>query len=184
MTAPVGRPERIEYADNVAHYIARVPEGDPRAPMAAQIQDLFDALSDVTEENAVYRYAPGKWSIRQTIGHLADTERVLGYRALCLARGETKELPGFDENLYVEMAPFDSRTVEDLKAEFAAVRASTILLFQHFPSDAWKRRGAANGNPASVRGLAYTIVGHVRHHIALLQERYLPGLRVRGDAGL
>ena len=181
MTTPVGRPRSDEYWEGVAHYIARVSEDDPRGPMAAQIQDLAAAFSPVTEANAGYRYAPGKWSIRQTLGHLADTERVLSYRALCLARGETKELPGFDEDTYVAHAAFDQRTLEDLMAEFAAVRASTVLLFSHLPSDAWLRRGRANGNPASVRGLAYTIVGHARHHIAIFNERYLPGLSAVGD---
>jgi hypothetical protein len=181
MTTPIGHPDPTEFGTNVAHYIARVHEDDPRAPMVAQMKDLTDALSPVTEANAAHRYAPAKWSIRQTIGHLADTERVLSYRALCLARGETKELPGFDEDTYVANAPFDQRTLEDLRAEFAAVRASTILLFGHLPPEAWLRRGTANGKPTSVRGLAYVIVGHVRHHIAILEERYLPGLRA--DAG-
>jgi hypothetical protein len=183
MTAPVGRPDPAEFANNVAHYIARVPEDDPHTPLAVQVDELFSVLAPVTERTASYRYEPGKWSIRQTIGHLADTERVLSYRAMCFARGETKELPGFDENLFVAHAPFDDRTLEDLKAEFAAVRASTVFLFAHMPADAWLRRGVANRNPASVRALAFTIVGHVRHHIALLNERYLPGLGVRGEQG-
>jgi len=183
MTAPVGRPDAPEFGSNVSHYIARVPEPDPREPLAAQPRELFQLLSPVTEENASYRYGPGKWSIRQTIGHLADTERVLSYRAMCFARGETKELPGFDENLFVAHAPFDDRTLEDLKAEFAAVRASTVLLFRHMPMDAWLRRGVANRNPVSVRALAFTIVGHVRHHIAILGERYLPGMPAREEQG-
>jgi len=173
----IGRPTSEEVSNAVAHYVARVPEDDPRAPMRAQPEELFAMLADVTDETASYRYAPDKWSIRQTIGHLADTERVLSYRALCFARGERQSLPGFDENSYVDHAPFDARSVDDLKAEFATVRASTILLFEHFTPEAWLRRGFANGNPASVRGLAYTIVGHVRHHMAILAERYVPGLR-------
>jgi hypothetical protein len=183
MTAPVGRPDAAEFGRNVAHYLARVPEDDPRAPLAAQVDELFSILSPVTERTASHRYEPGKWSVRQTIGHLADTERVLSYRAMCFARGETKELPGFDESLFVAHASFDDRTLDDLKAEFAAVRASTLLLFRHMPTEAWGRRGIANGNPASVRALAFTIIGHVRHHIAILGERYLPGLRARGEHG-
>jgi hypothetical protein len=181
MTAAVGRPEPAEFASNVAHYIARVPEDDPRPPLAKQVDELFSLLLPVTEHTASYRYEPGKWSIRQTIGHLADTERVLSYRAMCFARGETKELPGFDENLFVAHAPFDDRTLEDLKAEFAAVRAATILLFRHLSAEAWLRRGVANRNPASVRALAFTIVGHARHHLVILGERYLPGLRAREE---
>jgi len=178
----IGRPDPGEFGNNVAHYISRVMEDDPRAALETQLEQLFAVLSPVTEENASHRYAPGKWSIRQTIGHLADTERVLSYRALCFARGETKELPGFDEDTYVAHAAFDERTVEDLKTELTAVRNSTRQLFANLPREAWLRRGVANGNPASVRALAYTIVGHMRHHIAILDERYLPVLRTTGTA--
>jgi hypothetical protein len=173
---PIGRPEPAEYSQTVAHYIARVPEDDPLASMAPQVHEFRDRLSHVTEAAAGHRYAPGKWTIRQTVGHLADTERILGYRALCLARGERAPLPGFDENAYVDQAPFEARTLADLLAEFAAVRESTRHLFDALGADAWLRRGVANGNPISVRGLAYTIVGHVRHHTTILEERYFPGL--------
>ena len=172
----VGRPNSFEYSDTVAHYIARVPEDDPRVPMADQTRELLAAMSVVTESNASHRYAPGKWSIRQTIGHLTDTERILGYRALCLARGEQTPLPGFDENAYVELAPFDSCSLEDLKADFATARDCIVRFFQKLDRDAWLLRGTANCRPASVRGLAYTMVGHVRHHMAILHERYFPGI--------
>lgn len=176
MRVPSGRPAPSEYSDFQQPYVSKVPEDDPLAPMSVQPDELAALLSVVSEHNAGYRYAPGKWSIRQTIGHLSDTERILSYRAVCIARGEQGSLLAFDEDAYVAHAAFDDRTFEDLTAEFVAVRASTRHLFRHLDRDAWLRIGTANGKPISVRALVYVIVGHARHHMGILGERYLPGL--------
>ena len=128
-------------------------------------------------EGERYRYAPGKWSVRELVGHLIDTERIMAYRAVCVARGETASLPGFDENAYVANATFDDYPLPELLNEFVHVREGHLGFFRHLHPEAWLRTGLANHNPISVRALAWVMVGHVRHHMAVLQEHYLPHLR-------
>ena len=130
----------------------------------------------IAPEDELFRYAPDKWSVRQTFGHLIDTERVMGYRAFCIARGEVKPLPGFDEKEYVARADSDERSVKELAHEFAAVRHANLWAIRSWTEDDWNRVGNANGKPVSARAIAYIMAGHVRHHMALLRERY--GLEV------
>ena len=118
----------------------------------------------------------GKWSVRQVVGHLIDTERVMGYRAFAIGRGEAKPLPGFDENAYVAQANSDERSVKELAHEFAAVRHANLWVIRHWSPEDWDRTGNANGKPVSARAITYIMAGHVRHHMALLRERY--GLEV------
>ena len=138
----------------------------------AWLSDLLRIEPRLDDERAQYRYAPDKWSIKEVIGHITDAERIIGYRALAVARGEMKSLPGFDENAYVENAKFDAWPLGQLAETFALVRRSHIVLFRNFPEEAWTRRGLANDSPVSVRGLVYTILGHERHHLGVLRERY------------
>lgn len=170
---PLGRPEAGEYNPYFDVYISKVAESDPRPLLETQLEDFLSFLGTIDESRAGHRYAEGKWSIRQVIGHLADTERVMAYRALCIARGEQASLPGFDENAYIEHSPFERCTLAELGAEFAAVRRATIHLCRHLTDADWHRIGTANKHPASPRAIAYIMVGHVRHHVAILQERYL-----------
>lgn len=121
-------------------------------------------------------YAPGKWTLKEIVGHLADDERIFTYRALCIARGDPRELPGFDENLYVAGAAFEERPLAGLLAEYRAVRQATLELFGGLPAEAWLRRGIVNGYTASARGLAFHIAGHELHHIRVLREKYLSRL--------
>jgi uncharacterized damage-inducible protein DinB len=153
-------------------YIALVPEDDVLSAMEQQSSATQRIFSSLDEGKASYRYATGKWSVKQIIGHLADAERVFGYRALCIARGETNPLPGFDEDLYVQHAGFDDWRLGDLAEEYALVRRSNIVFFRNLPEEAWERRGVANDHPVTVRALAYSIVGHERHHLNVLRERY------------
>src|SRR5262245_28188406 len=139
---------------------------------AAQIGDTATMLRGLSETDAMYRYARGKWSIKEVVGHLADTERILAYRALCIARGDTTPLPGFDETAYVPVAKFDARSLADLVGELRTVRTATLALLRTFDGDAWRRRGTASGKPVSVRALAFTIPGHERHHLDILRTRY------------
>ena len=118
-------------------------------------------------------YAPGKWTVKQLAGHVSDGERVFAYRALCIARGDTAPLPGMDQNVYVEHANFDTRTLASLTDELARVRATTLDLLGHLDEPAWLRRGTANDNEMSVRALAHIIAGHEAHHLKVLRERYL-----------
>jgi uncharacterized damage-inducible protein DinB len=167
------RPEPTEYAQPYAGYIANVPETDILSAIEQQSSETQKLLASLDETKAAYRYAEGKWSVKEVIGHFTDAERIFAYRALAIARGETQPLPGFEENDYVRNASFDSWKLGDLAEHYALVRRSTIVLFQNFPDPAWTNRGIASDNPITVRAIAWTIVGHERHHLKVLRERYL-----------
>lgn len=170
------RPTPSEYAPYVERYIALV-EGDEIIPvLAAQVDAVRRSFAAVPPARAGYRYAEGKWSVREVLGHLIDTERVIAYRALSFARAERQALPGFDENQYASAAGHDAVPLKELIEEFAHVRAASVLLFRHLPAEAWTRAGTANANPLSVRAAAFMIAGHVEHHLAILFDRYRVGL--------
>jgi DinB family protein len=168
----VGRPEADEIPAHFVGYIKRVPELDPVIVCAAQIEDTATLLRALTETEAMYRYGRGKWSIKEVVGHLADVERIMAYRALRIARGDATPLPGFDENAYVPVAKFDARSLADLVGELRTARTATLALLRTFDGDAWRRRGTASGKPVSVRALAFMIPGHERHHVDILRTRY------------
>ena len=169
------RPTETEYANFYESYVAHVTEDEILPAMRSQI-DAIDVLLDrVSPERETYAYAEGKWTIRQIVGHLIDGERVFGYRALCIARGETQNLPGFDENEYMVNAPYENVELEDLLSEFRLARLSNIAMLRTLDETAWTRMGMANGAPVSVRALAYIMVGHARHHMGVLRERYQIG---------
>ena len=163
----MSRPLETEYASFYQTYVAHVSEPDILPAMRSQIDALDVLLDRVPPERETFAYAEGKWSIRQIIGHLIDGERVFGYRALCIARGETQNLPGFDENEYMVSAPYEHVELEDLLSEFRLVRLSNIAMMRNFDNDAWTRVGTANDSPVSVRALAYIMVGHARHHMGV-----------------
>ncbi|MDB4878952.1 MAG: hypothetical protein JWL60_398 [Gemmatimonadetes bacterium] len=168
-----GRPEPSEYASFYAGYVAAVPSGeDVLAVLGAQGAALQAALARLPEERGGHRYAEGKWSVREVVGHLIDAERIFTYRALRIARGDATPLPGFDENRYVAAAGSDARAMADLLAELLAVRAGTTALFTSLPDAAWRRVGVASEREISVRALAYVAAGHVAHHLRILRERY------------
>jgi len=166
------RPTDTEFAPFYAGYIARVPETDPLPALEAQPGELLALADRIAPEDEGHRYASDKWSVRQTFGHLIDTERVMGYRAFCIARGETKPLPGFDQTQYVALADSEDRPVKELAHEFAAVRHANLWTIRRWTDEDWGRVGNANGNPMSARAIAYIMAGHVRHHLAILRERY------------
>jgi hypothetical protein len=171
-TRAVGRPEPDEIPSHYVGYIKRVPESDPVMVCASQIEETAELLRKLSDTDAMYRYAQGKWSIKEVVGHLADTERIMSYRALRIARGDATPLPSFDENAYVPPAKFDGRSLTDLVGELRTVRAATLALLRSFDADAWLRRGTASGKPVSVRALGFMIPGHERHHIEVLRTRY------------
>jgi hypothetical protein len=166
------RPEPPEYAPFYASYIARVPPGDLIEILGLQGALTQRLLAPLDETHALHRYAPGKWSVKEVLGHLADAERVFAYRALRFARADETPLPGFDEQKWVPAGGFDRRPLPALLAELAAVRAATRAQFTGFDAAAWLRRGTANNNPVSVRALGAIIAGHELHHVAILRERY------------
>lgn len=170
------RPDLSEHAPYFSRYIDLVPEDDILRALEEQGGQTARLLATIDESRAAFRYAPDKWSIRQLVGHIEDSERVFAYRALSIARGETQPLPGFDQNSWMVNAPFDSSTLRDRAESLASVRRSTIQLFRALDDAAWERSGLANDNLVSVRALAYTTVGHERHHINLLRHRYLAAM--------
>ncbi|MGH7518765.1 MAG: DinB family protein [Gemmatimonadales bacterium] len=167
------RPGAGEYAPAFADYVARIADDeDIVAVLASQLDQFLAGLHAIPELRGEYRYAPGKWSVKEVIGHLSDTERVFAYRALRIGRGDTTPLPSFDDQAYVAEVRAGERTVADLAAEWGHVRRATLALFEHLPAAAWQRRGTASDRPISVRALAYIIGGHVRHHVEVLEARY------------
>ncbi len=167
------RPARDEAADYYFTYIDQVPDGDICATLEAQAVETLATFANVSEDGSRHRYGPGKWSIREVLGHVNDTERLFLSRAFWFARGFDTPLPSFDQNVAVAAAAADERSLSSHVEEFRAVRASTLAFFRNLPADAWTRRGTASGNPFTVRALAYLAAGHVVHHLAIVRERYL-----------
>jgi uncharacterized damage-inducible protein DinB len=166
------RPESSEYAPFYHGYVATVPEGDVVALLRQNGGELRDALAAIPEDRGGFRYADGKWSIREVVGHMIDAERIFTYRALRIARGDTTPLAAFDENEYVKTAGSEARTLSNLVRELGAVREASVQLFESLPDDAWGRSGVASGKNISVRALAYITAGHAMHHLKILRERY------------
>jgi hypothetical protein len=176
LTDPVrgaARPEAVEYAEYYGRYVARVPDGSILSMLEEQIAGTLALLSPLDERRAAHRYAPGKWSIKQVVGHLADTERVLALRALAFARGETARLFGFEQDDWVAAADFDSRPLASLLEELSSVRHASLTLFRGFSGAQWDRRGIANEVEFTVRSIPWILAGHELHHVTVLRERYL-----------
>ena len=168
----LGQPLESEYAPDYQGYIAHVSEDEILPVLRSQLDALDVLLGRVAPERETFRYAEGKWSIREIVGHLIDGERVFGYRAFCIARGEKQNLPGFEQNDYILTAPYDRIDLEDLLAELRLVRLSNIAMLRNLDEEAWMRIGTANDNQVSVRALAFIMAGHARHHMGVLRERY------------
>ena len=175
MPASLDRPAASEYASFYHGYIASVPDGDILAIMRASGDEVRLAGASIDESRGGHRYADGKWTVREVLGHMIDAERIFAYRALRIARGDATPLPGFDENAYVRTGGSDARTVASLVQEQATVRDASVQLFTSFPDEAWIRHGTASGADISVRALAYILAGHGVHHLRILRERYLIG---------
>ena len=176
MTATISisdRPDRSESAAYYHRYIDQAADGDICTTLRTQADEFVAFLDGVSEERSLHRYAPDKWSIRQVIGHINDTERLFVFRAFWFARGLDTPLPSFDQDIAVAAAGSEDRSLQSLVDEFKAVRAATVTLFENLPRDAWMRRGVASDNPFTVRALAWIAAGHVAHHQNILRERYL-----------
>jgi DinB superfamily len=171
--APTIAPDRTEAADYYFRYIDLVPAGDICNILEAQLPATLARLADISEERSLHRYAPGKWSMRELLSHVNDTERVFLFRAWWFARGFDAPLPSFDQNIAVAHAAADERSWRSHIEEFRSVRATTLDFFRHLTADAWSRRGIASDNPFTVRALAYITAGHVTHHMNVLNDRYL-----------
>jgi hypothetical protein len=167
------RPTSDEHAPYYGKYVALVPDDDMDIVhhLADQHHDSVGLLRR-SKAKGDHAYGPGKWTVKEVVGHMCDTEGVMAYRALRFARADATDLPGFDENTYVAAAHFGARTMDDLLEELWSVRASTLSLAKHLPKEAMTRRGTANGNAVSVRALFYIIAGHELHHVGILKDRY------------
>ena len=150
-----------------------MPDSEYIATLEKISGDTLALLQSLSEEKSLHRYTPGKWSIRESWLHVADTQRILTYRALRIARGDQKPLTGFDQDPYVALSGADNRTWRSILDEYQAVRKSSLALFRGLPDDAWPRSGTASNNPVSVRALAFIVAGHDLHHRKLLTEKYL-----------
>lgn len=169
----LGRPQNTEAAPYYFRYIDRVTGDDPVALLREQVDQLLPLLSGISEQKSLYRYAPEKWSIRQLLNHVTDTERAFAFRALWFARGFESALPSYDQNIAASGADADSVSWAAHLEEFRHVRAATVSLFRNLPESAWLRSGIASDNRFTVRSLAFIIAGHVAHHVGIIRERYL-----------
>jgi hypothetical protein len=167
------RPNDNEYASFYKPYIDEVPDGDIVAILTEQGKEARKFYQSIPDAFGSHAYQPGKWTIKEVLGHMCDTERVMGYRTMTIARNDKTLLPGFDENEYIKQSNFNQRTIQDISDEMLYTRASNLALFNTFDEEILNRTGSANGNIVSVRGLLYIISGHELHHIKVLKERYL-----------
>jgi len=172
MDQVIVRPAAGEAADFHFRYITLVPDGDIRRILQDQLTEAMSEFDRISADRSAHRYASGKWSIREVVGHIIDTERVFAYRAMWFARGLDAALPGFDQDVAAAVAGAHERPWRSLVDEFHSVRQATLTLFHNLPADAWLRGGIASDNPITVRALAYVVAGHVRHHLTILRERY------------
>ncbi len=173
MILMIGRPQSTEAAPYYFTYINRVNGDDPLVLLEHQLDELLPFLSGTSEQKSLHRYAPDKWSIRQVLNHVTDTERAFAFRALWFARGFESPLPSYDQNISASAAKADLISWAAHVEELTRVRRATAALFRNMPEDAWMRSGIASDNRFTVRALAFIIVGHLAHHGAILRERYL-----------
>ena len=169
----LGRPQPNEAASYYSTYIDRVTSDDIVDVLATQLDEALAFLSEISEEQSLHRYAPDKWSMRELLGHVNDTERVFMFRAMWFARGFQDPLPSFDQEVGFKAAESDKVSWANHVDEFNAIRSATLAFFRNLPDDAWLRSGIASDSPVTVRALAYIVAGHVSHHLAILRERYL-----------
>ncbi len=165
-------PAPDEFAAFYQGYVQHAAAGGVWHLLERQAPLLAEGLSHLDDAAARLPYAPGKWSVKEVVGHLADSERIFAYRALRIARGDRTPLPGFDQDAYVAAGAFSERELSGLLEEFAAVRSASLTLLGGFGPEEWARRGVASEAPVSVGALAYVMAGHVEHHIGILRERY------------
>ena len=171
---PSQRPTADEYAPYYEKYIAKVRDGEILEILAEQSDALRGLFARVPEDHGHFAYAPGKWTLNESLQHVVDTERVFGYRALRIARGDTTPLPGFEQNDWVPLSGANARPLPAIVKEFVTVRAATVALFGGLPNESWDRRGTASGFSVSVRALAFKCAGHALHHEGIFREKYLP----------
>lgn len=176
MAASIVRPIKNEYDPYYHRYISLVPEEDVLIALDQQLSETLILLRGLSDQHGTFRYEPNKWSVKEVLGHMIDTERIMSYRALRIARNDRTPIEGFEQDDYVKNGAFDERSASNLAREFEQVRRATISLFRNLEPAAWERKGIANNVEVSVRALAYIIAGHELHHKAILKEKYGLGI--------
>jgi hypothetical protein len=176
-TFTIARPQAGEYAPYYDRYISLVQGDDILNTLDQQRRDTMLLLSGRDDDDGDFRYAPDKWSAKEVLGHVCDTERVFAYRALRFARADATPLEGFEQDDYVRNGPFAQRPLADQVEDFIAVRRATLSLLRNLDEAAWMRHGLANKNEVTVRALAYIIAGHELHHRRILVEKYFAASR-------
>lgn len=166
------RPQPDEYGEFYKGYVDKVDSDNVLEVLKDQMHETYTLINSLTAKQAAYRYAAGKWTVKEVIGHLVDSERIFAYRALCIARGEQQNLPGFDQEEYVEQGNFKDRRLKNIGDEYFSLRNANIAMFNSFSEETLLRKGKANGYDCSVRALAYIIAGHERHHLDVLKDKY------------
>lgn len=170
----IKRPQLIECAEYYHGYVREVPEGDVFEILGRQLEETQKLLTNLSDQQADYRYAPGKWSLKEVLAHLLDGERVFGFRAFWFARNNSSSLPSMEQEDFIKFGKFDQRRLQDLLEEYEYVRRSDILLFKSFDEEVLNRRGVASGCEFTVRTFPFIIAGHERHHLNVLKKKYLP----------
>ncbi|RMH65438.1 MAG: DinB family protein [Calditrichaeota bacterium] len=167
------RPAREEYNAYYHEYIKQVPDGHILDILEKQADLMGRFFANISEEQGLLRYEPGKWSIKEIVGHLLDVERIFAYRAFRFSRNDKTDLPGFDQNSYVPKGRYDTQDLSELIEAFYVLRKATINMFKGFDAEMWEARGTANGSEMSVRAVAWLLAGHLIHHMKVIQSRYL-----------
>lgn len=166
------RPQHDEYGEFYEGYISLVDEPNVIQSLIQQGQKVYAIIRQLSEDKANHRYADDKWSVKEIIGHLIDTERIMAYRALCISRGEETSLPGYDHEAYIKEGNFEQRSLQSLSAEYDALRNANVSMFSSFTKEQLLRKGTANDATVSVRALAFIIAGHEKHHLNILERKY------------
>ena len=172
------RPEPGEYAQSpyVSRYVEQVGDAPVLEVLARQSGEMEQIFGALDEAKSAFRYAEGKWSLKELLSHMVDTERIMAYRVLCIARGEKQPLPGFDENAYAQLAEYGNRPFADVREEYRLVRGANLLLFRSLTERMLRQVGNANGYAISARAMLYVLTGHEAHHLGIIRERYLAGI--------
>jgi hypothetical protein len=169
----MNRPAPTEYAPYYERYVSLVTDGDVMNVLGGQTTRLQDIFTGMPEEKGEFRYAEGKWSIKELLGHLIDGERMFAYRVLRISRGDVTPIEGFEQDGYIENAHANARSFAELLEEFSLLRRANMIFFKNLTDEDWARLGTASDATVSVRALGYIMAGHIEHHLAILQERYL-----------
>lgn len=170
---PVVKPQKEEYDPYYERYVSLVDESNLVDTLAAQVAEIETMFRSIPEDRGTFAYADGKWTIKELFSHLIDGERMFMYRIFRIARGDKTPIEGFEQDGYIENSHANTRTFIDLTAEFTALRNANVHFFRNLREDDWLRTGTANNAEISVRALAFIMAGHIRHHVAILKERYL-----------